>query len=226
MKSKPLDDSFIRNLSHDILNPLSSINGFLDLVLAPDNKDPLTLRQRRMLSSVNRACTHLLGTIRDLSDLSRLEEKLWTPVPIAVDLRAAAEGRMEEYRLLTDHRRVAMTVQSETVSADKAMIERFFDVLLRASESLTPEGGHIVLRLASLKGKVTGTLENDGEEKSPSSWNNAFKAKVFGPRPAEGYAAMGMALAQRIALLHGGSLRVESSLGGGTAFHFVFPRDS
>ncbi|MEO8123997.1 MAG: HAMP domain-containing sensor histidine kinase, partial [Burkholderiales bacterium] len=46
------------------------------------------------------------------------------------------------------------------------------------------------------------------------------------PRPGGGIGGLGLAIAQRIAALHGGSLRTLPSQGGGTRLAFALPRSS
>ena len=220
-------DDFIRGLTHDFMNPLSSILGFMGLLLAPDAKDPLSPGQRRMLAAVNRAAAHLLGTMRDLSDLSRIEEGLWPPEPVPVDLEAAAGNVLEDIRAFTHERGTVLEVESAPgtppVRADEQMMKRFLDALFRAAERLTPEKGRITLRLSPDGDGVAGVLENPGENRSPAALKAALSAGLHEPRPAEGYAAFGPALARRIALAHGGSLTAEPRPGGGTIFRFRFP---
>ncbi len=217
---------FIRDLAHDLINPLNSIDGFLRLLLDPAAKEPLTRRQRRMLVAMDRASIHLLGLVRDVSDLHRLETDEETLERIPVDLGAAARKAFEEHKLLADNRRIRLTLASParvSVVADEDLVNRFFDALVRAAGRRTPEGGAITLRLEEKDGGVLGVLEHDGEALSRENADRLFNTTLSDPRPPEGYAALNLALCRRIAVIHGGDFQARAREGGGTAFFFRFP---
>jgi two-component system, OmpR family, phosphate regulon sensor histidine kinase PhoR len=218
---------FLRDMIHDIINPLSSLVGFLDMLLSPGAKDPLTQRQKRMLVTMDRACTHFLGMMRDISDLSRIQDEGWTPSRDKADLRRAAEKTISDYQLLADGRRISMALDGPpdvSVSGDERMMERFFDALLRTAGRLTEEDGKILLHLTAEDRGVSGSLEHTGESLPLDTWAEAFTASLGGPRPSGGYSMMGATLAKLIARLHGGDLEAAPRPGGGTVFRFRFPQ--
>lgn len=215
---------FLRDLIHDMINPLSSLVGFLDMLLSPGATDPLTQRQKRMLVTMDKACTHFLGMMRDIADTSRIEDEGLKPSLEPVDLRKVAARVLGEYALLAENRRIAMTLdgppEGPLVSGDERMLERFFDALLRAAGRLTPENGTILLHLAREGGGASGSLEHSGDTLAPDVWEAAFGTSLGGPRPAEGYVMIGAALSRMIARLHGGDVSASPRPGGGTVFRF------
>lgn len=225
MPLSPDASTFVRALIHDMVNPMSSLVGFLEMLLAPE-EDPLTHRQHRMLVSMDRASIHFLGMLRDISDLSKIEEGGWHPSPTPLNIHAVAARVFSGYEVLAKNRHITLTVKAPSepiiLSADEYMLERFLDALLRAAGRLTPESGRVVLTLRGEGTGMEGVMEHTGEPLSPASCAAAFTASLTGPRPAEGYALMGLALARRISLMHGGTVDARPSAEGG-AFHFRFP---
>lgn len=226
MPLSPDASTFVRALIHDMVNPMSSLVGFLEMLLAPEEKETLTHRQHRMLVSMDRASIHFLGMLRDISDLSKIEEGGWQPSPTPLNAHAVAARVFSGYEILAKNRHITLTVKAPSepliLSADEYMLERFLDALLRAAGRLTPEKGRILLTLRQEGAGMEGVMEHTGEPLSAPSYAAAFAASLTGPRPGEGYALMGLALARHISLMHGGTVEARRSAGGG-AFHFRFP---
>jgi signal transduction histidine kinase len=164
--------------------------------------------------------------LRDLSELSRIEDGQWSPERAPVDLDAVARGVFDGHKVLAGIRRIAMEVETSPatpqVSGDKHMIGCFFDALLRMAGRLTREDGRIVLRLGPAAGGVGGELEHTGDALSADTWKGALAASALGPRPPEGYALVGLALAHRVAQAHGGELSFRPRAGGGAVYAFRF----
>jgi signal transduction histidine kinase len=214
-------------LAHDLINPLNSLDGFLRLLLDPASKEPLTRRQRRMLVSMDRASLHLLGMVRDVADLQRIETGQETSEWAPVDVRKIAMRVVEEYGALAGERGITLTLDIaplEPLSGNARLLERFFDALMRSAGRRTSDGGKILLRLEERNGAVAGTLEHTGESPPEDLLEPLFSAKLSGPRPAEGYAALGLALCRGVCALHGGDIRAQPRDGGGTVFRFSFLR--
>jgi signal transduction histidine kinase len=224
----PRPEEIIRGLAHDVVNPLSSVSGFVKLLLDPDGKEPPTHRQTRMLVAMDRACTHIVGLLKDISDLSGLESGA-APERAPADLRAAARRTLEEHEVLARHKRIHMSLEAPedlpAVNGDRRLLECFFDALLRTAGRLTREGGRILIRLGpSADGKsIEGILDHDGDGLAADAWERLFAASLAA-RPPEGYGALSAALCRRIAVAHGGDLTAEPGPAGGTLFRFRFPR--
>lgn len=227
MPVSPDTGAFVRDLVHDMINPMSSLVGFLDMLLSPAAKDPLTHKQHRMLVAMDRASTHFLGMLRDISDISKIEEGDWKPSKTPVNAHAVAQRVFDGYGVLAENRRISLHIDPPAepliLSADEYMLERFLDVLLRAAGRLTAEGGGIRLALSAEGTGMVGSLEHSGDSRPREMYEAAFNASLSGPRPAEGYAVIGLALARRIALLHGGTVEAVPRPEGGARFLFRFP---
>jgi signal transduction histidine kinase len=216
---------FARDLVHDLINPMASLAGLVDLLLSPAAKEPLTHRQQRVLSTMERACAHYLGVLRDIADAASLQEGSWAPEKTAVDLHATAARTVAVYARPAAHRHIALTLEDggpAVVEADQEMAEKFFDALVRAAGRLTPDGGRIALRFFREKDAWAGELTHSGRLPPADAYESAFNTTLEDARPAEGYAVLGMAVARRIAVLHGGGLDAQP-VSDGARFRFRFP---
>jgi signal transduction histidine kinase len=136
-----------------------------------------------------------------------------------------------------------VTVETEaglTACADPIQLGQvLWNLVLNASEAM-PEGGTLAISAASLGGQApqepSSDRRNEGEEKP--QWAEIVVAdegvgippedreRVFDPffttkRRGSG---LGLAIVHRIVAEHGGSVRLESGVGSGTAIRLRFPR--
>jgi two-component system, OmpR family, sensor kinase len=216
----------LRAISHDLINSLSAVSGFLQLLVGPRAKDPVTPHQENMLTHMERACVHAVGLLRDMGDLSRLEEGTYL-APVSMDIGTLAAKALGEYRSLAGRRDIVLALDVPQdlprVPADPHFLPRALDALLRTAGRLTPDGGSINLKIGASSQGLEGTLTHTGESLSPQTWEESFNASLEGPRPNEGYAALAAALAKRIFQGHGGGLTVASRPEGGHVFSFHLP---
>ena len=88
-----LKDDFVSTVSHEFKTPLTSILGFL-AVLLEGEAGPLNEEQKRFLGIVRGAAERLGGLVSDILDISKLEGGLAMEVE-AVDLGALARESVE-----------------------------------------------------------------------------------------------------------------------------------
>jgi signal transduction histidine kinase len=90
--------------------------------------------------------------------------------------------------------------------ADEAMLERAFENLVRnAVEAASAGGGHVTVGVHRRKGEVEVRIEDDGPGLAP---DHPGEIRPFYTTRAGGL-GLGLPLARKIVLLHGGSLQLE-----------------
>ena len=223
-----LKSIFLASMSHELRTPLNSIIGFTGIILQGMVGD-LNEEQRRQLTMVKNAASHLLELINDLLDVSRVEAgkvDLWleefslddvvrevveTCLPMVNE--KGLDFRMEvpeDIILFTDRRRMKQILMNFTSNAVK-----FSD---RGSVKIAAR----VLDGEKLEMQVTDT--GIGIEKG--NMDKLFKPfqqiDVSLPKRYEG-SGLGLYLSKKLADLLGGDIRAESEYGVGSEFTFVLP---
>ena len=120
---------------------------------------------------------------------------------------------------LPDHRLLAQ--------GDAQRLTQLVANLLNNAARYTPEGGSIAVRAEAERGQVVLRVRDNGRGIEPQLMDHIFDMFVQGPPSvlqAGGGLGIGLALARKIAQLHGGSLKAHSEgAGKGSEFTFRFP---
>jgi len=217
-----LREQFIAVLSHDLRNPLASIDGGLRLL----SKAPLDDKSKgfiAMMQNSSARMNELINNVLDLTrvrlgggfQLSRAEEDSLAPVleEVATELRLAMPSR--EINMQIDLR--------EPIHCDRARIAQLFSNLLgnavKHGDATAPV--HVLAQTA--EGVFKLSVANSGEPIPPFAIKRLFLpyARGSGAGNPQGL-GLGLYIASEIARAHGGMLSV-SSLPEETRFTFQMP---
>ncbi|MDM0109931.1 ATP-binding protein, partial [Variovorax sp. J22R24] len=114
--------------------------------------------------------------------------------------------------------------------ADQRKIKQVVINLLSNAVKFTPVGGSVTLRARHLKGADSSAVEiaviDNGVGIAPDQQALVFEEfrQASGDQlgKSEG-TGLGLTLAKRFVELHGGTMRLESTLGNGSTFSFTLP---
>lgn len=217
---------FLANMSHEIRTPLNAMLGFSQL-LQMETFGPLTEKQRRYVGHIHEAGKHLLSLINDILDLSKAEGGQFTLTPEAVPLADTLEAALLIVKGLAAKKQIRLSQElgegPDTVWADPTRLKQMLYNLLSNAVKFTPEGGQVTLSArraeAGIEMAVTDTGIGIRAEDLPRLFTEFSQ---LGPQRHEG-TGLGLALTKRLAELHGGSIRVESTPGKGSTFTLTLP---
>ena len=219
---------FLANMSHEIRTPMNAILGMLSLL----QKTDLTTRQFDYASKTEGAARSLLGLLNDILDFSKAEAGKMTldPRPFPVD------------RLLRDLSVIlSANVGAKTIDVlydiDPAVPVGLLGDDLRLQQVLINLGGNaikfttlgeVVLSLRVVERTADDVLLQFAVRDSGIGIAPEHQAHIFtGFSQAEasttrrfGGTGLGLAICQRLVALMGGELRLDSSPGQGSTFHF------
>jgi signal transduction histidine kinase len=213
--------AFFSNVSHEFRTPLTLMLGPVEDLLASRR---LGDAERRELELVHRNALRLLRLVNTLLDFSRLEagrlEASFEPLDLAtltVDLASSFRSAIERAGLVL---KVDCPPLASPVFVDRELWEKIVLNLLSNALKFTFEGS-ICVRLRQAGGEVLLTVEDTGTgipaADQPHLFDRFFRVKGARSRTHEG-SGIGLSLVRELAHLHGGSVRVASDEGRGTAF--------
>lgn len=218
-------DEFIATLSHELRNPLAPLRNALHLVRLSGKSDPQLAAVHRMME---RQVDHLVRLVDDLLEISRITrgalELRHQPVQLATVVHNAVETADALVRS-ADHRLdIALPAETLLLHGDPVRLGQILANLLNNAANYTPRGGHIQVRAQRTGKHVEITVRDNGNGIAPDQLGRIFE--MFNRGAGSNGLGIGLALARRLAEMHGGSLRAQSDgLGEGSTFIVTLPLD-
>jgi signal transduction histidine kinase len=229
LTSEPTPDEICTVLARELRTPLSTIEGYLDL-LAQGGVGPLTPEQREFLDVVSRNVHRLTLVVSDWLDMSRIEAGRWELRRDTVDLLDVADRAVGELRprIRAKEQQVSVDAPADpvlTVGDERALV-RVVGNLLSNAHKYTPVGGSIRLALAAADdGTVKLDVQDTGigirDQDRPFLFRKFFRAHLTESEPGTG---LGLTLVRELVGRMGGQVSVESEFGKGSTFSIVLPR--
>ncbi len=219
---------FFSNVSHEFRTPLTLMLGPLDEVLLQAS-ERMSPEHHERLMTVHRNAIRLLKLVNTLLDFSRIEagrvQASYQPTDLAsftTEIASAFDSAMRNAGL-----RFSMECQpiAEPVYVDRDMWEKIVLNLLSNAYKFTFEG-EVALTLKSVEGAVELQVRDTGvgipEEQRDLVFERFHRIESIQAGTYEG-TGIGLALVLELVKLHGGSVRVESEVGAGSAFTVTIP---
>ena len=233
VKLQKLDEmksEFLANISHELRTPLTSIREGSQLLL-DGIPGELTKDQRETLSIISDSSQRLNQLIGNLLDLSRMEADMVAYNLHPTDLNRLAIRSTEKVKFLADRKNIHITIdlvpeKIKTQNVDSQRMEQVFENLLSNAIKFSPKDATILIRSqrATIPQGIHFMVEDRGpgipEEDLPHIFERFYQGKTQVGRQYVG-SGIGLALAKRVIEDHGGTIWAESTLGKGTALHFM-----
>ncbi len=232
-RSARFREEFLANISHEVRTPLHAILGMSE-VLQEKVYGTLNDKQIEALHSITAGGHRLLTLMTDILDLTDMRtgnfELKMTPVSVV----SIFQESLQQIKPLADKKRLQLAFKFDIddaatiLRADERRLKQVLDNLLDNAVKFTPEGGMIGLDFEgdAQKEAVYFTVWDSGIGIAKADLEQLFQPFVQLDRSlSSGYegAGLGLALADHIAAMHGGSIAVESEVGQGSRFTVSLP---
>ncbi|PMB43911.1 hybrid sensor histidine kinase/response regulator [Fischerella thermalis CCMEE 5205] len=227
-RTNQLKNQFLANTSHEIRTPLSSITGFTHLLLA-QGYDPSKERHQEYLSIIQSSSKHLLALINDILDLSKIEANQLEIQWEKVDLQTLCHNVLILVKEKAANKGLKLSLELDpnvnTLLADSLRLKQMLLNLLFNALKFTTNGT-VGLQVKSNNSWIYFTVWDTGTGISKKHQAELFQPYFQIPNSVvsqnEG-TGLGLVVTRKLAELHGGSVEVESELGGGSRFTIVLP---
>lgn len=228
-----LKAEFISVASHELKTPVNVMIGYIQL-LQEGVYGELSSKQREVLQTVE-SQGHTLGRLtKHLLDMSRFEAGGSHIEPRPMRLGDFLDELERAFHVLAVQREVRflVTLQDgvpEEVTWDADRMNEVVGNLLANAFKFTPRGGAVELRAEPHdEDGVLLTVHDTGAgippEQLPRIFQKFYQADNQRAAAQEG-TGLGLAIAKEIVEAHRGTIRVDSSVGVGTTFQLILPRE-
>lgn len=219
----------VNHVSHDLRTPLAALHGYLEtLQLKADRSSPA--ERQAYLDAALRHSRRLSRLVGDLFELAKLDAHAIRPRRERFPAAELLQDIAQKYQIAAREHRIEIDLRLPLVAlfveADIGMIERLLDNLILNALHHTPPNGRIVLELGARNEIATFAVTDTGHGIAPEELPFVFDRFYRGSHRIKddgNHLGLGLAIARRIAELHGGELRASSELGRGTRFDFDLP---
>jgi signal transduction histidine kinase len=221
--------AFFSNVSHEFRTPLTLMLGPLEDTLADTQLSPHVTQR---LAVAHRNSIRLLKLVNTLLDFSRIEAGRIEAVYEVLDLTRLTAELASLFRSATEKASLNLVVDCSPIErevyVDREMWEKIVFNLLSNAFKFTFEGEiNVALRESGehVELEVSDTGTGIPEAELPHLFERFHRVKGAQGRSYEG-SGIGLALVQELVKLHGGSVRVKSEVGRGSAFTVSIPTGS
>lgn len=218
-----LRNDFINSYSHEFKTPIASINGFAELLLEKELSDA---DRRQYLEIIRDESERLSSLAKNTILLSNL-----TSQQILTDVESYNLGeQLRQCAIITSH---SWMEKKQDFTGDfpdipflgnRELMQHLWLNLLGNAIKYTPEGGKITSSLVKQGENALVTISDTGIGMTEDIKSHLFIPYYQGDasRATQGL-GLGLSISQRIVELSGGTIRVDSEVGRGSAFTVTLP---
>jgi two-component system, cell cycle sensor histidine kinase PleC len=213
---------FLANMSHELRTPLNAIIGFSEIMEAA-MFGPLGAEKYSEYSrDIRESGQYLLEVINDILDMSKIEAGVLRLSPEEIELDPVLADSLRVVSQRAAEKRLELTSEIDPairLSADRRALKQIALNLLSNAVKFTPDGGKVIVRGRVRGGKATIAIEDNGigiSRDALRKLGRPFEQVESQLTKRHQGSGLGLAIAKSLIEMHGGAMRIRSTLGEGT----------
>jgi signal transduction histidine kinase/DNA-binding response OmpR family regulator len=219
-------NEFIATASHDLRNPIASLEGFSRLI---EQAGPLNKSQREFAKRIQNTAENMIELVENMLDLAKMDLGA-EPKREMVNLAHLLNEIEDEFQPQAQTKSQLLTLVKSrgglTIQGDALELRQALRNLVSNAIKYTPNGGTITLSTEceanTVKIKVQDTGYGIPLDDLPFIFDRFYRARHQETQDIQGD-GLGLAIVKTIAERHGGQVQVESKPGAGSCFSFSLP---
>jgi signal transduction histidine kinase len=222
-------DEFVSIASHQLRTPLTSVKGYISMVLEGDAGE-ITEPQRQLLEEAFTSSERMVHLISDFLNVSRLQTGKFMLDRRLVDLSTIVQQEVEGIRQIADTHDIAIAFKKPArfpqLYLDEGKLRQVVMNFIDNAIYYSPEGTKILVKLAVEDGEAVLRVKDQGigvpADVQQHLFTKFFRAENARRQRPDG-TGIGLYLAKRVIDGHSGRLVFESKLDKGSTFGFRLP---
>ena len=223
-----LKDEFVLTASHELRSPLTSVQGFAELLML--DRDSLTPRQRETVEIILDNCRHLVRLLNDLLDLARSDAGRLSIRPQPTEVAPLVDDVVRTMRAQTEAGNQSLTAGIQPglplINVEPDRIRQILVNLITNAHEYSPEGASIQVLAQALGVEVEISVTDNGPGIPTEQLERIFDRFTRGDAGLTqrvGGTGLGLAISKSLVELHSGSITAESVVGQGSTFRVRLP---
>ncbi len=223
-----MKDEFVLTASHELRSPLTSVQGFAELLML--ERDKLDSKQADTVEIILDNTRHLVRLLNDLLDLARSDAGRLTIKPALTGVAPLVEDAVRTMRSQTEA--ADQTLRSEIegelppINVDRDRIRQVLVNLLTNAHEYSPEGATIEVTAVHRNTAIEIAVSDDGPGMAEDQLEHIFERFTRGDAGLTqhvGGTGLGLAISKSLVELHGGRIGADSAPGHGSTFRILLP---
>ena len=222
--SEQMKNEFISSVSHELRTPLTAIKGWAETLIGTESYDTDTLKKG--MSVIVSETERLSGMVEELLDFSRIQSGRFAMHPEKMDILAELGDAVLTYGEKARKEGIDLTYHEPEmlpfIYADRNRLRQVFINIIDNAIKYSDPGGSVKVDVFQKGEEIVVSVADSGcgisEEDLPKVKTKFYKANYT--RRGSG---IGLAVANEIVELHGGTLEVESTINVGTTVLITLP---
>ena len=218
-----IKNEFISSVSHELRTPLTAIKGWSETINEIDDREMRT----KGLRIITKETERLSSMVEELLDFSRMQNGKFSMQMADTDIIAELADAVLMYGEKAKDDNIAVIFEADEndiaiVSGDKNRLRQVFINIIDNAIKYSSSGGTVTITTEKSDEKIIIFIEDTGcgisKTDLPKIKNRFYKAN----NTVRG-SGIGLAVADEIVKMHGGSLDISSELGRGTTVSITLP---
>ena len=224
---------FLANVSHELRTPLNAIMGFSE-AMQTQILGPLgNMKYKEYADHIFNSGEHLLSLIKDILDLSKMEEGRYEITGVPISLAAVVQKSIKFVELEMQHEEIDLHVDVPEnvprINADERAFTQIITNLLSNAVKFSNHGGTIEVKAWMREDNgVSFYVRDNGSGMEPDSVEKAMEpfiqvdSQVSRRQKGTG---LGLPITKSLVELHGGRVELQSALNEGTTVIIHMPSE-
>ena len=222
-------NEFISMASHQLRTPLTSIKGYLDMMLEGD-LGKISPTQRAVLREAFSSSERMVRLINDFLNVSRLQTGKFTIDKQSVDIAQILRDEVSLLKVVADQRSVEMVLKIDkkipSLAVDSEKIRQVMLNMIDNAIYYSNPHKKVVITLKSSGKMIEFSVKDSGigvpKSEQANLFGKFFRGTNAKKRRPDG-TGVGLFLAKKVILSHDGEMIFESEEGKGSTFGFKLP---
>lgn len=216
---------FTANVSHELKTPLTSINGFAEILATGMTNKEDTMQ---FASIIQKEGTNLLGLIDSIINLSRIETMNYNKTFEKINIKNIAEEIVSKLTIRAKDKNLNLNLMAEDVEiyGDKRMLEDLLYNLIDNGIKYNRPNGKVDVFINKLDNNCIIKVKDTGigipENEQEKIFERFYRVDKSRSKKVGG-SGLGLSIVKHIVIYHNGEIALNSKLDKGTEIEITLP---